>query len=314
MTRLLASAALAVLFASPALAGPTLRAQALVSGELVTVGDLIDDAGPLASKPLFRSPDIGDTGSVPAADILLAAARVGVAGVETQGLTEVTVIRPSREVSLEDVAVTVAEHAAKTYGADAGSIEVDLGAGAKPLRFSADATGELEMVSFTADPRTGQFDATFDIAGRRSGPGPLRISGTAVETVEAATPVRALSRGDIVRAADIRAVRRPKTAAEGAIAVADILGMAARRALREGQPIKADDLMRPQHVQRGAFVTLIYGSDGVSLSLKAKALENGAAGDLVSVQNIQSKRVVNGIVTGPSEVTVTSAATAIARR
>jgi flagella basal body P-ring formation protein FlgA len=314
MKSLLASAAILALLAAPALAVPTLRSQALVSRELVTVGDLIDGAGALASKPLFRSPDLGDSGTVPAADIIAAAAAVGLNGIDVQGVSEVSVTRPSREASLEDIAVAVALRAGKTYGVDPGSIEVDLGAGARPLRFSADAMGELEITSFTADPRTGRFDATFDVAGRRSGPGPMRLSGTALETVEAAVPIRPLARGDIIGASDVRTVRRPKAFAENAIVMTDAVGMAARRALRQGETMQADDLTRPQHVTRGSFITLIYANDGVSLSLKAKALGAGAAGDLVAVQNLQSKRVVSGVVTGPSEVTVTGPATAIARR
>ncbi|MFC7051864.1 flagellar basal body P-ring formation chaperone FlgA [Hansschlegelia quercus] len=314
MRSLLASAALITLLGTPALAAPTLRPQALVSSELVTVGDLVDGAGALASKPLFRSPDLGESGTVPATDIVAAAAAVGLSGIDVQGVSEVSVTRPSREASLEDLAVAVAVRAGKTYGVDPRSIEVDLGAGAQPLRFAADAMGELEITSFTADPRTGRFDATFDVAGRRSGPGPMRLSGTALETVEAAVPVRPLARGDIIGASDVRVVRRPRAAAENAVAMADAIGMAARRALRQGEPMQADDLIRPQHVTRGSFVTLIYANDGVTLSLKAKALGAGAAGDLVPVQNIQSKRVVTGVVTGPSEVTVTGPATAIARR
>ncbi|MFJ5488451.1 flagellar basal body P-ring formation chaperone FlgA, partial [Hansschlegelia beijingensis] len=83
---------------------------------------------------------------------------------------------------------------------------------------------------------------------------------------------------------------------------------------REGQALREADLMRPQHVQRGGFITLVYAADGLSLSLKAKALAAGAAGDVIAVQNLQSKRVVNGVVTGPSEVTVTAPTTTVARR
>jgi flagella basal body P-ring formation protein FlgA len=72
--------------------------------------------------------------------------------------------------------------------------------------------------------------------------------------------------------------------------------------------------MRTQHVERGAAVTMIYAADGLSLTLRAKALASGAQGDVIAVQNLQSKRVVNAVVSGPSQVTVTAAPTALARR
>ena len=45
---------------------PTLRAEATVTGEVVRIGDLIDHAGIVANVPIFRSPDLGSTGTVSA--------------------------------------------------------------------------------------------------------------------------------------------------------------------------------------------------------------------------------------------------------
>ena len=62
-----------------------------------------------------------------------------------------------------------------------------------------------------------------------------RYTGTAVETVEAAVPTRALNRGDIVKASDFAIERRPKSefASEPPAAAAEIAGLAARRAVRD---------------------------------------------------------------------------------
>jgi flagella basal body P-ring formation protein FlgA len=43
------------------------------------------------------------------------------------------------------------------------------------------------------------------------------------------------------------------------------------------------------------------------LTVRGKALEAGAEGDFISVQNVQSKRSVQGTVTGVGTVTVTAA-------
>ncbi|MFD1333184.1 flagellar basal body P-ring formation chaperone FlgA, partial [Methylopila musalis] len=118
----------------------------------------------------------------------------------------------------------------------------------------------------------------------------------------------------VLREADLTLERRAKAQAGEGVDLAAARGMALRRPMREGQALRAPDLIRPQHVERGGFVTLVYGLGGMSLSLKAKALQSGAQGDLVAVQNIQSKRTVTGVVTGPSEVTVSAAPTAVARR
>jgi flagella basal body P-ring formation protein FlgA len=64
--------------------------------------------------------------------------------------------------------------------------------------------------------------------------------------------------------------------------------------------------MRPELVQRNENVTLVFEAPGIMLTSLAKALETGAEGDLISVLNVQSKRTVHGVVTGPNTVTVTT--------
>ena len=57
---------------------PTLKREAVVSEDLVRIGDLIDGAGPAAGIAIFRAPDIGETGSVPAYQVLAAARAYGI--------------------------------------------------------------------------------------------------------------------------------------------------------------------------------------------------------------------------------------------
>ena len=58
-------------------------------------------------------------------------------------------------------------------------------------------------------------------------------------------------------------------------------------------------------MQRNDTVTLIYEAPGLTLTLRGQAQDAGALGDTISVINSQSKRVVQGVVTGPGRVTVT---------
>ena len=81
-------------------------------------------------------------------------------------------------------------------------------------------------------------------------------------------------------------------------------GKAARKALRAGVPLRESDLLRPVVVERASMVTIAYEVPGITLSLKGKAMEAGALGDAVSVQNLTSKRMIQAVVTGPGRVRV----------
>ncbi|MHB1110696.1 MAG: flagellar basal body P-ring formation chaperone FlgA, partial [Devosia sp.] len=65
------------LAASTASAAPVLRADITVISEIVTVGDMFEDAGALAEKALFRAPLPGTTGMVSLDAVRQAAALVG---------------------------------------------------------------------------------------------------------------------------------------------------------------------------------------------------------------------------------------------
>jgi flagella basal body P-ring formation protein FlgA len=82
--------------------------------------------------------------------------------------------------------------------------------------------------------------------------------------------------------------------------------MAARGAMQGGRPLRYADLMKPDLVLRNEAVTLVYEAPGMVLTIRGKANDSGAAGDVISVLNEQSKRLVQGVVIGPGRVAVTT--------
>ncbi|MGN6460546.1 MAG: flagellar basal body P-ring formation chaperone FlgA, partial [Pseudolabrys sp.] len=146
------------------------------------------------------------------------------------------------------------------------------------------------------------FDVQLEFAGHR----PMRWTGTAFPTVAAVTMVRSVGRGEIVRRDDVALERRPKTQTDrDTVAAIDVVvGRAARQALRVGNVVRGSDLMKPELVQRDASVTLVYAAPGITLTVRGKANEAGAEGDIISVTNLQSKRVIQGTVTADGSVIV----------
>src|SRR4051812_9618743 len=55
---------------TPVVTRPTLKAEATVIGDVVRIGDLVENAGEAAEAAIFRAPDIGQTGTVPASRVL----------------------------------------------------------------------------------------------------------------------------------------------------------------------------------------------------------------------------------------------------
>src|SRR5205085_9732040 len=80
-----------------------LKAQTTVAGEIVRIGDLIENAGAAASTPIFRAPDLGQTGAVPSQAVLDAVRPYGLITVDTRGVSEVAVIRMTRTITIDEI-------------------------------------------------------------------------------------------------------------------------------------------------------------------------------------------------------------------
>ena len=88
---------------------PVLRANVSVSGDLVRIGDFIEHAtGDVAQIALFRAPDLGTTGAVPAALVIDALRAHSVIGVATNDIREVMVTREARTLSQKEIQTEVA--------------------------------------------------------------------------------------------------------------------------------------------------------------------------------------------------------------
>ncbi|HET7376189.1 MAG TPA: flagella basal body P-ring formation protein FlgA, partial [Anaerolineae bacterium] len=59
-------------------------------------------------------------------------------------------------------------------------------------------------------------------------------------------------------------------------------------------------------------VTLVYEVPGVVLTIRGKAAEGGAEGDVINVLNEQSKRTVQGVIVGPGRVVINSGSPRVA--
>lgn len=296
--------------AETASATPRLRELVTVSSEIVRIGDLVENAGGAADVPVFRAPDLGQTGAVQLVRIIEALRPYDLTGLDTAGLTEVVVTRLSRAMTAKDITDRIARAFSGQYGlGEAENIAVILDRDIRILHIEPTVGGDLVVSRMNVDPRTGRFDISFELPGstlsRRAG---LRFTGTVTETAEAATLTRSLRIGEIVKASDVTIGRRPKSELRGEGMVPDqVIGMAAKIALRNGQALRTDDLVKPQIVQRNEAVTIYYEVPGIMLTVRGKATEAGAMGDVVSVLNIQSNRTVQATVIGPGRVTIAAA-------
>jgi len=290
----------------PVITRPTLKAEATIVGDVVRIGDLVENAGEAAEVGIFRAPDIGQTGTVPAGRVLDAVLPHRVLGLDTRGLAEVVVTRASRPITGKDIEVRILRALAGQSGLpDAASLTVAFDNEIKPLQVEAAITAELRIVRLAYDPRSGRFDISLELPGSTIAR-KLRFTGSISESFEALVPTRAIAQGEVMRASDLVPARRPKSeAAPNVIREPEqAVGMVAKRPLRAGQAIRESDFAKQELIARNETVTISYEVPGINVSIRGQALEPGAQGDLINVLNVQSKKTLQATVTGRGRVSV----------
>lgn len=309
--RIVLAAALATLaagfIATHQAAAAELRPRVEIDAAIVTLGDLFDGAGELADRAVFRAPELGVTGALPANEAVKAAVAAGLAVDRLPTFASVTVVR--RAVTIDDATLKaqVADAAAGRLGATVDTIDVTLDEPLAPIIAATTASTPIALADFVLQPASGRFSATFTV-DVGNGNHSVSLTGRAVETLAIPVLNRPIDRRAVIHASDVTIVRIEKRRVPGSAVIDadEIVDMAAKRPLRAGEVIANSDVEPPRIIMRGDLVTLQYARPGLTLSARGRALADGAKGDIVSVLNEQSKRTIQGIVTGAGIVSVTT--------
>jgi flagella basal body P-ring formation protein FlgA len=165
---------------------------------------------------------------------------------------------------------------------------------------------EAELTDVSYDPATDKFTALLTLTVRDAPPLVVRIAGQAVAMVDAVVLTQALSAGTVLTQDHVQATRIAASTLRGTAALnaSAVLGLALRRSLVAGQPLVMGDLTHPILVARNATVRMVLSAGQITLSAEGTALEDGAMGAHIRVQNPTSRAVVLAEITGADEVRI----------
>lgn len=306
LARLTGLAAVIAATACSLASAATLRSEVRVTGPLVTIGDFFPDAGSHAATPLFRAPDLGTRGNVPASLVVERARAAGFEDASADGLRSVSVERLAVTLGVSDMEEAVRAALLERYpDLDADALSLSLNGLGQPIMADAGAGSPLSVVDLDWNPVSGQLRTTVRIRTDEM----LRmvsLHGLAQETVEVFTAARPLERGAVVSESDLQ-VRRVPSQRVNARQITDrsaIVGLAARRSIQAGRPLFKSDFEEPVLVRRGDRVTMIYRVAGMTLTTLGQAMENGSDGAVIDVLNLQSRRTITATVRGRDQVEV----------
>ncbi|MBX3582168.1 MAG: flagellar basal body P-ring formation protein FlgA [Rhizobiaceae bacterium] len=89
-----------------------------------------------------------------------------------------------------------------------------------------------------------------------------------------------------------------------AVHVAELDGKVTKRTLLPGRYIPAAALRQAWVVEQGAAVLMTFIAGGLTISATGVTLQPGAAGDIVRVRNIDSGKILSGVVMADGSIRV----------
>ena len=280
----------------------SLRAFRMLPGTTVRLSDLFEDLR-VNDRVLGPSPQPGQRIMVQAPQLAAIARDYNVDWRPLSG-AELTILQRDARPFTQEAAIALLRPLLTGAGA-AADAAVTL-ADYRPAMLPREATPAAELSDMSYDAASGKFTATLTLTVRDMPPIATRLSGQAMAMVDAVELTQPLNAGTILTAGTLHATRIPAGSLHGAPALSEdaVLGLALRRNLGAGQKLVMGDLAHPILVARNATVRMVLSAGAIALSAEGIALEEGAMGAHIRVQNPSSHAIVLAEITGADDVRV----------
>lgn len=291
---------------------PYLREAIEIDGPSVLLGDLFENAGPAADVAVLSAPPPGERMLVSVGEAFELANRNGLGWRPVAPFEYATITRAWRMVDKSELLTTIEQ--ALTRAGAGSNLTVEVPPSALKVKVARGAIADLAVEEAVHDAKSGQFRATLVV---RDGTGTARrtpIFGRAFAYVEVPVFRARLRRDHVIDEDDIqwRAFRLDQVPADALRDPIGMVGLSPARTVTPGKPVLASDLRPPTIVSRGAIVAMHLVTNRMQLVATGRALDSGALGDVIQVQNTQSRLIVDAIVTGRERVSVRPATLEVA--
>lgn len=281
-----------------------LKENSVVSGSTITLGDVFYDLPRDEDRVLGAAPGPGKD-MVLNARTLLRIARAMDLPWRPVSAQDHIVIRSDATIIDEEMIVAHLQDALTAEGVY-GAYELEIPVQYQQITLPASYDAMMDVARISYDQSTRRFNAVIAAPSIDNPVQQVQISGIVTPVIRVPVMIENIQNGRIIRESDIDYITiREQAFNQSTIADAQsLVGMTARRVLLAGRPIREADIIAPQIIARGETVTLALSVGSMSITTLAKALQNGAKGDIIRVVNTSSNKTMQARVVGAGSVVV----------
>ncbi|MDD9900347.1 MAG: flagellar basal body P-ring formation chaperone FlgA [Alphaproteobacteria bacterium] len=302
---IMTAAAFGVLMCASTLAfAANLKSASAVTEDIITVGDVFDGTGEYADRYLGPAPAPGRTMTLSQNDLYRISNAFDLGWQATATENHLVIRRIANTLSQDTIADALKQAVRKKMPGQKLGIDID--SRIKNINLPADTAKTVSVSNLEIDAQRNRFTAK--ISAPADAPVVHRqVSGRISIMTDVPVLTSALREGDIISSNDITTIEMDarKVPANIVLDAQKLVGQTPRRGLAAMRPLTPSEIMAPLSVKKGDLVTVILKNGALNLTMQAKALQNGADGEVVRLINTESNRMLEGTITGPQTVTMT---------
>jgi flagellar basal body P-ring formation protein FlgA len=283
------------------------RADVTITGDNVTVGDIFAGVTHDAGYVLAPAPGYGQSLTLGAGDLKRVSDTFNLGWTPVSGLEQSVIHRSSHEI--DRYAVEAAVQKSLTTAVTGQKFDVELADRNLSIHLPESLPATAEAQSLRYDLGKGEFRAVLVAPAGAAHPAVKReISGRIYPVTSVPVLKNPMRQGDIISATDIDYidVRSNNVSASTIVDANRLIGMSPRRAVAGLKPVAMSEIAMPVLVKKGDTVVIELNSGGIHLTTQGKAIDSGAEGETVHIENISSRHVIQAVVTGSKAVIVTA--------
>lgn len=272
-------------------------------GQTVRLSDLFSGVPAVIDRDIAQAPPPGKSAVYDAHVLEQLAEKYRLSWHAEGPLDHVTVSVAATRIMPEDVNKAVIAQLEKK--GVRGEIEAALDQHMGEIDLPADQSPNFTLTNFDYDPVSKRFHGDLN-AGQGRAAIATPLTGRVIVHRHVPVLVHHLDGGTVIAMTDIDwiSVTDDRITANTITSADQLIGREVRHALNDGDILHTNDIIPARLVTRGALVTLKIETPYMQLTAQGRALMDGAEGETVRVNNTQSNRMVEGVVTGPGEVSV----------
>ncbi len=186
------------------------------------------------------------------------------------------------------------------------SLELEFFGGQTTYVFDDAEKAKIMISQLKINDEQGRFSAKGEIFADGNLRASTSLTGKFYALGEAWVPAKEIAKGEEITADKLKMVSiRLSRIRDAVIISADkLIGQAAKKTLKAGKPINERDIGPVILIKKGMTVASVYTSKGLQITAQAVALQDGAKGQVIELENTKSHKKISGRVINAEMVEV----------